>query len=106
MTSGVDLRGMLEARGLLEGFSERRVNAVLATALTRTAVHLREVERAEAVRTLDRPTPYTLRGVQMQPASADNLSAEVRIADAGTATAQGTPPVRYLWWQVQGGAGR
>jgi hypothetical protein len=106
MSWGVDLKGMSAADDLLSRFSERRANAALATALTRTVLHLREVERAEAVRTLDRPTPYTLRGIQAKTASASDLAAEVRIAGPGEFDVPGTPPVRYLWWQVEGGAGR
>jgi hypothetical protein len=94
-------------------YGARTWRKTLATALTRTASHLREVQRSEMVRTLDRPTPYSLRGIQMigangKPggASADALAVDVRIADDDSNTTSGRPSVRWLWWQVNGGANR
>lgn len=39
-------------------------------------------------------------------ASADSLAVDVRIADNESNTGSGRPSVRWLWWQVSGGANR
>lgn len=77
MKLDVTVSGLKELRESLAQFSDRRFNATLATALTRTAVATRKAVQEEAARTLDRPTPYTLRQLRFTPASADNLSATV-----------------------------
>ena len=51
----------------------------------------------------DRPTPYTLRGVRVLPATKDRSFAEVYLDEfAG----KGTPPAEYLLAQITGGTRR
>jgi len=50
-----------QVRAQVAQFSDRRLNAAIATALTRTAVQVRAGVQAEMPRVLDRPTPYTMR---------------------------------------------
>lgn len=107
------IEGLEGLAAIGERYGARTWRKTLATAMTRTASHLREVERSEMVRTLDRPTGYTLRGVQMigadgKPggASADSLGVDVRISDGESNTTAGRPSVNWLWWQVNGGANR
>ena len=113
MRVDVEISGIEDIQRLERDWSARTLNKTMATALTRTAVIARETLRSEAVRTLDRPTAYTLRGIRMlRPdgspgvATADNLSIDVRIDDKQTKQGYGTPGVQYLWWQINGGANR
>lgn len=85
----------------LDGFSERRVRAAVATGLTRTAVQVREADVAEMRGAFDRPTDYTLRSLFVSPAKADRLMAEVYVKDNTFST--GTPATKYLLPQVDGG---
>lgn len=86
----------------MDGFSALRINATLATALTRTAVEGKTAGKAELMRVIDRPTPYTQNSLYMRPATASRLVAEVYVKDdlAGS----GTPATKYLLPQVEGGA--
>ena len=72
LTSNID-----EVRKQFAEFSDRRFNAAMATALTRTAVQVRNAVQAEMPRVLDRPTPYTTRQLRYVPAKADRLAAAV-----------------------------
>jgi len=113
MRVDVEISGIADIQRLEKDWSARTLNKTMATALTRTAVIARETLRSEAVRSLDRPTAYTLRGIRMlRPdgspgiATADNLSIDVRIDDKETKQGPGAPGVSYLWWQINGGANR
>jgi hypothetical protein len=96
--SGITVTGLKEARALLKGFSERRLNAAAATALTRTAVEVRDGIRAEMGRAFDRPTRFVVSSVYAKPATAAQPVAEVGIADraVNTLTAQVRGGVRVL----------
>ena len=89
-----------QLRQSLAGFSDRRFAAAVATGLTRTAVKVRTAVREELVRSIDRPSPYTLRGLYMRPATAARLEARVWFGDEYR---DGTPQGRYLSPQVHGG---
>lgn len=61
--------GLSEAqRTLAEGLSSRRLNAAMATALTRTALDIREEVKREMRAVFDRPTRFTLDAVYVNPA--------------------------------------
>lgn len=99
----IKVEGLDAARGLMQGLSSRRLNAALATALTRTAVSARQEIRAALPSIFDRPTPYTLNSLFVQPATAQRLEARVWFKDQADARG-GTPATKYLLPQVQGGA--
>jgi len=96
-----EAQGEAAFRADMEGFSERRIKAALATALTRTAVEAKAAADAELMRSIDRPTPYTQRSLFVRTATASRLFAEVYVKDdlAGS----GTPATKYLLPQVDGG---
>ena len=111
----IRVEGLDELKRDLADFSQRRLNAAVATALTRTAVVVRRDVQAELQRTIDRPTPYTVRQLRYTPASADRLVAAVgfnvaaiqdvfgrvvRFEDLG---AGNTPAGKYLQLQAEGG---
>jgi hypothetical protein len=98
----VDIEGLKEVQQSLQGFSNRRLNAALATGLTRTAQKVAEAQRREMVDVFDRPSRYTLQGVFVRPATAQSLEAEVGIKDefsGGNDRGQ----AKYLRWQIRGG---
>lgn len=96
--------GLVEALQTVQGLSERRLAAVKATASTRTAVLVREAERAAMRQVFDRPTPYTLNSIFVKPATAQSPVAEVYVKDDRAGS--GTPATKYLLPQVEGGARR
>jgi len=107
-----------EVRRQLAEFSDRRFNAALATALTRTAVQVRTEVLASLPRLLDRPTPYTLRQLRYVGATADRLAAAVGFNVATVTDQRGapigyrdlgpgeTPAGKYLQPQIEGGSRR
>ena len=114
LTSNID-----EVRQRFAEFSDRRFNAAMATALTRTAVQVRNAVQAEMPRVLDRPTPYTTRQLRYVPAKADRLAAAVgfnvvNVTDERGATIafrelgsyEDTPARKYLAPQIEGGSRR
>ncbi len=77
-----------------------RMSKALSTALTRTAKAAQlEIQQAMP-RVFDRPTPFTIKSVMIQPATAQTLMARVFIRDEAT---KGTPPIKYLSPQAHGG---
>ena len=112
----IEVTGLEGLRKELEQFSERRLNAAVATAMTRTAVQVRSAVQAHAGAVFDRPTPYTLRQLRYTAATAQrpvavvgfNVAAVqdifgnvVRYQDVGPGA---TPAGKYLQFQADGGA--
>lgn len=96
----VEVKGLEQLKASLDGFSDRRFAAAVATALTRAGKHAQEELRDEMQRTLDRPTPYTLNALRLWPARADNLVAKVGFRDDGRG---GMNANHYLMPNVEGG---
>lgn len=98
----VGLEGVEGARAMYSGFSERRLNAAIATALTWTA----KDTKAELLRVLptifDRPNPWTMGSLFIEPARADKLQSRVWFKDQRTGQ-RGTPAAYYLLPNVKGG---
>lgn len=104
---------MDQLRRQLDGFSDRRFAAAVATALTRTAVAVRAEVQALARASFDRPTPYTMRQLRYVGASADNLRAAVGFDISAVTDIRGTvqryeagtdtPASKYLQFQTLGG---
>ena len=104
MTSTITITGIAELRATLEGFSDRRFNAALATGLTKTAQAVREAEQREMRDVFIRPTPRTLGAIFMQRATAEKLEATVGIAENPFSQGgSGRAPLNWLRWQVRGG---
>lgn len=112
----IKIDGIEAVKEKLKGFSDRRFNAAMATALTRTAVATHAAARAALDSSIERPTPYTRRALKYVPAKADNLAAMVgfdieRITDMDGRSnvryvqtlAGELPSSRYLQYQVSGG---
>lgn len=95
-----------EVRAQLTQFSDRRFNAAMATALTRTAVKIKAEVLAQLPRVFDRPTAYTMNSLFVSGATANKLQAETYFKDDRATTKAGTPAVNYLLPHVDGGARR
>ena len=101
----MEVHGLTEVqKALTERFSPRRLNAVMATALTRTAQDVREAVRQELPRVFDRPTPYTLNSLFVRPATAQRLQSEVYFRDELAEYKGGIPATKFLLPQVEGGS--
>lgn len=99
----IQIKGLEELRRALTQFSDRRFNAAIATAMTRTAKAVQGEMRDELRTVFDRPTPFTLNALRMWPATADRLVARVGFRDDGTG---GVNPNHYMLPNVQGGERR
>jgi hypothetical protein len=102
MKIGIRLDGIDAVRATLDGFSERRMRAVQATALTRTAREIEGEWSGEIFAEIDRPTYATSRAVVVTQATAATPVAEVFIRDQA-ATPGAPAPVDWLAVQEQGG---
>lgn len=91
-------RLLAEVRGM-----EKQVPFATALALTRTAQRVKEAEEKEMKDVFDRPTPYTMQSVFMRPATKSSQEAVVWLKDFG---GKGTPAVKFLIAQIQGGTRR
>lgn len=101
LTVTANFSGLDETVGAMKDFSSRRMNATIATALTRSAAKARDAARIELDRSIDRPTDYTRRGLFLKPAKADKLEARVWFGDEFKGLV--IPQARYLYPQVEGG---
>lgn len=99
MNINIDTRELEALRREINGFSERRMRAVVATALTRTARATREGWTRQLTSELDRPTARTIGAAGFRGAQADRLEASVFLKDQ----ASGTAPAEYLRPQEEGG---
>lgn len=92
--------GLQQLRAQLAGFSDRRLSAAIATAMTRTAKEASKQWQAEINQQIDRPTARTQNAVTFTGAQADRLSARVFLKDR----LSGTTPAEYLQPQEWGGS--
>lgn len=93
----------LEGLGVLSGLSERRMVSALATAMTRTAVDVKQAEQDEMRRVFDRPREWVVNAVKVTPATVQTMQAAVGFRDDGTG---GANPTNVLRAQVDGGQRR
>lgn len=95
----IEITGIKELRSQLKDFSERRMNAALATGLTRAAKRLSQDWQGQIDRTVDRPIARTRSATLFRGASATSLESEVRLKDRMS----GSSPADYLAPQEFGG---
>lgn len=110
--------GADDVKELVRDFSGRRLNAAIATTLTRVAVKVRDKLQGELQRAIDNPTPYTRRQLRYAAATADRPVAAVgfdilavqdvfgntvRFESAKRGT---TPAGKYMAVQAEGGSRR
>lgn len=85
----------------MRDFPRNQLPFAIASALTKTAQDVLDAEKREMKDVFDRPTPYTMDSFYIRPASKTKLVASVGIKDfAG----KGTPAIKFLSAQINGGA--
>lgn len=94
----VDTRDALK---YLDNAQRQQIPFATSVALNRTAKHAQDDIKAEMVRVLDKPKPYTLGGTFVRPSTKTVLEAIVGLKDQ---SAGGRPAGKYLQAQVGGGA--
>ena len=99
MKIDIQVTGLDELQAGLRGFSERRVNAAIATALTRTVAATAREWQSNIDTTIVAPTARTKRAVTFTGARANSLEASVLLKNAN---GSGSPAV-YLRPQEFGG---
>lgn len=92
MKIDLQITGLKELQNDLKDFSQRRLNAAVATALTRTAREVEKVFTKSIASNIDRPVKRTSESVFVKPATANSLVAEVGLKNR----MQGTSPSQYL----------
>lgn len=94
----ISLFGQSQVKRLLEEF-QRQTPFATALALTRMAQDIKKAETG-ALKTLDRPTPYTLRSIVIRPATKERLESRTYVKDEHSS---GVAPNKYLYPQYRGG---
>ncbi|QPC43996.1 hypothetical protein HW532_15640 [Kaustia mangrovi] len=90
-----------QVKRLLWRLESRQWPFAIAMALTRIGKRVKSAERDEMKRVFDRPTPYTLNSLRLEPATKSDLQARIWFREfAG----KGTPAAKYLLPQVYGGS--
>ncbi len=97
----IKLEGLDALKAQLQGFSDRRFKAAVATALTRTAGIVRQQWRQDLQADIDRPTPLTRNAAISTRADANKLQAEVFLRDQ--LASGGVAPAEYIGVQERGG---
>lgn len=99
----VQLQGIDALREQLQGFSDRRLRAAVATAITRTAVAVRSQWRQQLQADLDRPERLTLAAPISTLARADTMTATVSLRDQMRGGNGAISPAEYIATQELGG---
>lgn len=94
----MNVRGdVREVERMLTRLQRRQVPFATAQALNDTAFAARKAEMVQAEQKLHKPTPFTVKGFQVNKARKSNLRAQVFIEPKRW---------KYLKWQVEGGTRR
>jgi hypothetical protein len=97
----VDIR---KAMAALKDLSERRLKFAIMRGINKTVDDVARAERRAIDQVFDRPTPTTQKAVLFKKADhIDNIQGRVYLRDEAT---KGTPPVKYLRAEVEGGGRR
>jgi hypothetical protein len=89
----VKIKGLEQLKSQLDGFSDRRFAAAVATALTRAGKIIRDDWKQELQARIDRPTALTANAPRLKMATANELLATVSMRSE---VPNGTPPSQYL----------
>lgn len=118
MKIDIKVQGIKELQANLKDFSERRVRSTVATAMTRTAVMVRDQLQSKMASALDRPTAYTRRNLRYTAATAKGLEASIGFDIVANQDMYGkvtgytnmgraqTPVGKYMNDQIEGGPRR
>lgn len=95
----IEVTGIKELQAQFKEFSQRRMNAALATGLTQAAKRVSQDWQGQVNSKIDRPVARTRSASMFRGASANSLSAEVKLKDQMA----GLAPATYLAPQEWGG---
>lgn len=101
----LQITGLEAVKDQLQGFSDRRFRAAVATALSRTAKALNSEWRKQLQSEIDRPERLTVNAPISTFAKADNLTATVSLRDQ-MRQAGAISPAEYIGTQERGGGRR
>jgi hypothetical protein len=101
MRTTIKGNGLDAALGSLQGFSGRRLQSAVATALTRTGVQIKQAQQSEMRDVFDRPTPDTIGSVYSTTADIGRMFVDVGIKGQAAQGDRGAD--RWLQWQIKGG---
>lgn len=87
----------------LRGETEQRIKRAGAIAATRVAQAAKGAIRTEMEKVFDRPTPWTLSSLFVDPARFDQDKPEARVWIKDDAGGKGVPPTKYLLPEIEGG---
>ena len=82
MEFNIKVEGVEKVMNELNDIAKRQLPFALARALTQTAKAIQEDEIKEMKQTFDRPTPFILNSLRIEPATKTNLQAKVCVKDA------------------------
>ena len=114
----IKVTGIKELQASLKDFSERRIRSTIATAMTKTAVAVRDEMQRKMDSALDRPIGYTRRNLRYTAATAKGLQATVGFDIVANQDMYGkvtgytdmgkgqTPVGKYMMDQIEGGPRR
>ena len=100
MRMTVQLTGLQQLRAQLAGVSERRLAAIAATGLTRTAKRASALWQERIDTKVENPMAFTRKAVRIEPARANKLSAKVAVKDVN---GRGLSQAEYLQQHEYGG---
>lgn len=100
MRIDVQLSGLQQMRAQLAGVSDRRLAAIAATGLTRTAKRASALWQERIDAKVDAPVALTRKAVRIEPARATKLSAKVALKDVNS---KGLSQAEYLHQHEYGG---
>jgi hypothetical protein len=102
----IQLSATLSVADTLQALDYRRnqIPFAAALALTRTAQAVQVAQVAEMRDVFDRPTPWTLKGVAIKPATKTDLRSFIFLKDRTAMSSGGAPADEYLTPEIRGGS--
>lgn len=102
----IKIEGIKELIADLEDKAKRQVPYALSRAINKTAQQAVEEIKREMSSYIDRPTPYTIKGLRFKRTTKNDLTSFFGFKDEGSDWAFFTntfPAAKYMWHQVWGG---
>lgn len=102
MQPTIKITGLKNIIQNMDDLAKKQVPYAAAKALTKTAQEIKAEEVKGMQTSLDRPTPYAINSLRVDPASKNKLEATVRFKDKSDA-GKGNPAANFMTPQVEGG---
>lgn len=92
-----------QATRFLNDVQRKQLPFIMAKSLTLTARDVQAELKKQLPQVFDRPNRWTMNSLFMKPATKSKLSAMVGLKDGDEGKSKGTPAVKYLLPEIQGG---